>query len=39
MARLKDHQRQRIREDQLNVVFIIDVLFPERRQMDFDGVG
>ncbi len=35
----KDHQRQRIREDQLNVVFIIDVLFPERRQMDFDESG
>lgn len=33
-----DNQRQAVGGDQLNAVFVVDMLFPERRQMDFHRI-
>ncbi|MNN26138.1 hypothetical protein D3C81_1396370 [compost metagenome] len=38
MAIQGNHQRDGIRMDQLNAIFVINILFPERRQMHLDGV-
>lgn len=33
-----DNQRQAVGGDQLDAVFIVDMLFPERRQMNFNRI-
>lgn len=34
----RDHQRQRVGVNEFNAVFIVNVLFPEGRQMHFNGI-
>jgi hypothetical protein len=34
----RNDQRQSVGTDKLNAVFVIDILLPERRQMDFNRI-